>query len=333
MNEMVRRQVYLIIYGMMVCASTLRAQESGSVFNFLSLSSSSHANALGGRNISLIDDDASLVFQNPALLGSVSNNTMNLNFMTYMQGMKLGSAAFVREAGERGTWGVTAQFLSYGSTKETTSTGEVLGEMSPSDLSIGGMYSYAFGDYWVGGATGKVLYSKYGSYSSVALAVDLGINYYNEDTDFSTSLVLANMGGQVKAFADKREPVPFNLQWGFTKGIAHLPVRLSVTLTDLTRWSADDFYVSGGETPSAGRIIMNHLNLGLDILPSQQFYLSLGYNIRRANELTAAGSSHAAGFTCGAGLHIKRIKFGLAYAKYHVSVPSFTFSIGYSLGD
>ncbi|MBQ0049325.1 MAG: type IX secretion system protein PorQ [Bacteroidales bacterium] len=326
-----QNRLYIIIIWALACVGSVRGQEGGSVFNFLSLPSSAHASALGGRNISLMDDDASLVLQNPALLSNVSNNSINLNFMTYMQGAKLGSAAFVREAGERGTWGASAQFLGYGKMKETTAAGEVLGDMSALDLSLGGMYSYLFNDYWSGGATGKFIYSKYASYSSVALAVDLGVNYINEESDFSTSLVLANMGGQVKAFGEQREALPFNLLWGFTKGLAHLPIRLSVTLTDLTRWSKAYYYVPGGGEPSAGRIIMNHINLGVDIIPKEQFYLSIGYNIRRANELTAAGSSHAAGLTCGAGVNIKRIKFGLAYAKYHVSVPSFTFSLGYSL--
>lgn len=325
------KRLYIIIFWALACSISARGQEHGTVFDFLSLSSSAHANALGGRNISLTDDDASLVIQNPALLSNVSNNSINLNFMAYMQGTKLGSAAFVREAGERGTWGLSAQFLGYGKMQETTASGEVLGEMGALDVAIGGMYGYLFNDYWSGGATGKFIYSKYGSYASVALAVDLGINYLNEDNNFSTSLVLANMGGQVKAFGDKREALPFNLQWGFTKRLSHLPVRLSVTLTDLTRWSKSYYYVPGGGDASAGRIIMNHLNLGVDIIPMDAFYVSLGYNIRRANELKAAGSSHAAGLTCGAGVNIKRIKFGLSYAKYHVSVPSFTFSLGYSL--
>ena len=44
------------------------AQESGSVFNFLNLPVSAHSTALGGKNISLIEDDISLAIQNPALL-------------------------------------------------------------------------------------------------------------------------------------------------------------------------------------------------------------------------------------------------------------------------
>lgn len=306
------------------------AQESASVFNFLSLPSSSHAVALGGKNISLIEDDASLIFQNPSLLSTVSDNSINFNFMTYMKGSNLASAAFTKVAGERGTWGVTAQYVGYGSMTETMETGEVIGDMSAMDLALSGMYSYSLSDHWAGGVAGKFIYSKYGPYSSIGLAVDMGINYYDEDNDLSLSAVAANVGGQVKAFGDVHERLPFNLQVGLTKGIAHAPLRVSVTMVDLNHWSKDYYYTTDKD-PSFGRILMNHLNLGVDIIPDDRFYVSLGYNFRRASELKAAGSSHAAGLTVGAGMQLKKFKLGVAYAKYHVSAPSLSFTLGYSL--
>ena len=46
----------------------MRAQESQTVYNFLRLPVSSHAAALGGENVSLIEDDVTLMHHNPALL-------------------------------------------------------------------------------------------------------------------------------------------------------------------------------------------------------------------------------------------------------------------------
>lgn len=321
---------YSLLLFLMFAGAGVRAQESQSVFNFLNISSSAHANALGGRNVSLIENDLSLVFQNPALLSSVDDNTVNFNFLTYMQGAKLGSAAYAKTAGSRGTWGVGTQFVGYGSMPETTSVGEVLGETKALDLAISGMYGYSLNDFWVGAVTAKFIYSKYGPYNSVGLATDLSLNYYDENRDFSTSFVAANLGGQVKAFADVHERLPFNLQWGFTKGMAHAPIRFSFTISDLTRWNKKYYYHTEKE-PSFGRILTNHFNIGVDILPAERFYLALGYNFRRAYELTAAGSSHFAGFTCGAGLNIKKVQLGVAYAKYHVASPCFSVSLGYSI--
>ena len=314
---------------MLLCQSA-RGQESTSVFNFLNLPTSAHTTALGGRNISLIEDDASLIFQNPALLACVSDNSLNLNFMTYMRGSKTGSASFSRIAGERGTWGVGVQFVGYGNMKETLETGEELGDVRALDMAISGMYSYSLSERWVGAATGKIIYSKYADYTSCGLAVDLGLNYYDEEHDFSVSAVAANLGGQVKAFGEDHERLPFNLQLGFTKSLGHAPIRFSVTMVDISRWSSK-FYYHVSKKPKGGSILMNHFCVGVDIIPTKQFYVAAGFNFRRAYEMKAAGSSHAAGLSAGAGLNIKKFKLGLAYAKYHVSAPTLSVSLSYSL--
>lgn len=314
---------------MLLCQSA-RGQESTSVFNFLNLPTSAHTTALGGRNISLIEDDASLIFQNPALLACVSDNSLNLNFMTYMRGSKTGSASFSRIAGERGTWGVGVQFVGYGNMKETLETGEELGDVRALDMAISGMYSYSLSERWVGAATGKIIYSKYADYTSCGLAVDLGLNYYDEEHDFSVSAVAANLGGQVKAFGEDHERLPFNLQLGFTKSLGHAPIRFSVTMVDISRWSSK-YYYHVSKKPKGGSILMNHFCVGVDIIPTKQFYVAAGFNFRRAYEMKAAGSSHAAGLSAGAGLNIKKFKLGLAYAKYHVSAPTLSVSLSYSL--
>ena len=68
------------------------SQESQTDYNFLRLPVSAHAAALGGDNITIIEDDPTLIFNNPALASSVSDKTINLNYMTYMEGTKTASA-------------------------------------------------------------------------------------------------------------------------------------------------------------------------------------------------------------------------------------------------
>ena len=77
------------------------------------------------------------------------------------------------------------------------------------------------------------------------------------------------------------------MQIGFTKGFDHAPFRVSVTLVDLTRWDKD-YYFASGEELSTGKMLMNHLAAGVDFLPTDYMYLSLGYNFRKANEMKAA---------------------------------------------
>lgn len=328
------RQLFLFITLALAlfCPTSMWAQnESTTIFNFLRLPTSSHVTALGGANVTLYDDDASLFFQNPSLLSNAADRAINLGFFTYMQGIKAGNASWTMASGERGSWGIGAQFVGYGSMKEMTVDGIEMGDFSALDMALCGGYSYTLTDHLAGGATGKFVYSKYGPYTSVALAVDLGLNYLNADKGFSASLVAANLGGQVKSFADHREHLPIDLRAGITKQLAKAPIRFSITMVDLTRWTSRSYYNPSRETEKAGRIFLNHFVLGVDILPMDLFYISAGYNFRRAAELKAAGSTHGAGLTFGAGVNLKRFSIGLAYAKYHVSTPSFMITAQYHL--
>lgn len=310
----------LIVFTLHAPFSTLSAQESQTAYNFLRLPVSAHAAALGGDNISLVDDDATLIFQNPALINDVSDRTINLNFMTYMEGAKTASAAFLKAAGERGTWGVTAQYMDYGSMKETTADNQELGTFSARDIAIGGTFAYALTNEISGGVTAKFITSYIGSYNSLALGVDLGINYYHEDYDLSLSAVARNLGGQFKAYNDDFDRIPLDLQIGATKRIGHSPLRVSATMSRLNDWSE-----------GFGR----HFAIGADVLLGQSIYVAAGYNFRRASEMKisdAEGSSaHGAGLSIGAGLSLERFKLHVAYAKYHVSASSILINISYAL--
>lgn len=325
------KRYFTVVYALLCGALHIEAQNAGtSVFDFLNLPTSAHSTALGGQNLSLPDDDASLLFQNPALMSNSGDGSIALSFLTYMKGSKAGTVAWTKGHGERGTWGVGAQFVGYGSMKEMSVEGIEQGNFSALDVAVTGGYSYTLTEHLAGGATGKFIYSHYGPYSSVALAVDLGLNYYFEDQDLSLSLVGANLGGQVKAFGDTHEALPYDLRLGLSKRLANAPIRFSITMTDLTRWSSKMYYHPDG-APKAGRILLNHFVLGVDVLLSKQFYVAAGYNFRRAYELKAAGSGHGAGLCVGAGLNVKKFKLGLAYAKYHLSAPSFQLTAQYTL--
>lgn len=192
-------------------------------------------------------------------------------------------------------------------------------------------YSYLLTDRWSGGAAMKILYSHYAGYTSAALAVDVGVNYFNEETDFSFSAVVRDVGVQVKKFDDRSETVPYDVQLGLSKGFAHAPIRLSLTLTDLTRWSSSYYYTADGSKTKALQQVLNHLVVGVDIMPSQYFYLSAGYNFRRAYELKAAGKSRGAGLTFGGGIKVRRFRADLSYARYHAAASSFTLGVAYAL--
>lgn len=320
-----------------VLPATALAQEYASAFNTLRLPASSHAAALGGQNVTLIEDEPTAGWYNPALYANVSDLSAGLNFMTYAAGSTWMGAHFVKAFGERHTMAVGAQYMNYGKMDETDEAGNTLGQFSAKDIVIGAGYSYLLSDRWTGGANLKMMVSNLADYTALAAAIDVGVNYYDDENDLSVSASLQNIGTQLKAYHDgQRTHLPFTLALGFSKGMAHLPVRFHVTITDVTRWKSS-YYVlpenkdkDKSDKVGFGKIALNHFVLGLDILPTDYLYLSVGYNFRRAYELKASGSSHLAGLSAGAGVNVKHFKFGVSYAKYHQASNSIMANVGYA---
>ena len=210
-----KKGVFIVIF--VLTAIILRAQESQEAYSFLRLPVSAHVAALGGDNITINDDDPTLIFHNPALIAGVTDKSLNLNYMTYMEGCKTASASFVKAYKERATWGVSAQYMDYGKMKQTTVENIDQGEFSAKDIALAGTFTYLLGNKVSGGITARFISSTIGSYSSAAVAIDLGINYLNEETGLSLSAVAKNLGGQVKAYHDEFERIPLDLQIGITK--------------------------------------------------------------------------------------------------------------------
>lgn len=301
-------------------AIAARAQDSRTGYNFLKLPVSAHAAALGGDNISIIEDDESMIFNNPALLSSVSDKTINLNYMNYMSGANTASAVFNRIIKERASVAASAQFIDYGKMKEVDENNVQTGEFSAKDISIAGYFSYMLTDRIAGGITAKFVTSYIGDYNSIAMGVDLGLNYYDPDKEWSVSLVAKNLGGQLKAYDDQYDRMPIDVQLGASKRFAHMPFRISATLVDLNHLDYK---------------FINHLVAGADIIISPTIWVGIGYNFRRANEMkiteTDGSSSHGAGLSFGTGINLERFKLNLAYGKYHVSSSSILINLAYSL--
>ena len=294
--------------------------ESQTGYNFLRLPVSAHAAALGGDNISLIEDDETMIFHNPALLSSVTDKTINLNYMSYMSGANTASASFNRVVKERASWAVSGQYLNYGKMKQTDENNVHTGEFSASDISMAGYFSYLLSDHLAGGIAAKLITSFIGDYSSVGFGVDLGINYFDDRHDWSISFVAKNLGGQLKAYEETYDKMPLDVQVGVSKAFATFPLRLHATLVDINHPKYK---------------FINHLVLGADFLLSDQIWIGGGYNFRRANEMkiqsTDKESSHGAGLSFGAGINLNRFKPNIAYGKYHVSSSSLLLNVGYVL--
>ena len=204
--------------------------------------------------------------------------------------------------------------------KEVSWDNTLQGEFSARDIAVAGSYAYALSNRFSGGITARFITSHMASYNSMAVGVDLGLNYYIEESELSISAVARNLGGQIKAYDDVFERIPLDLQVGFSKRLLNSPLRFSATLSRLNDWSYG---------------IGKHLAIGADLILSPTIYLAAGYNFRRASEMKISDnegeSNHGAGLSIGGGLSLERFKLHIGYAKYHVSANSLLINVSYTL--
>ena len=321
-----RWRAALLGAGLLV-AVCVQAQEGKSSFDVLNLPVSSHINALGGNNISIVEEDITVMYHNPALVGQEMSMQMAANYMRYVAGINLGGVSYAQAARAHGTWAVGLQYAGYGTMKQTDATGVLTGTFNPKDIMFSGLYAHDITSSLRGGIHAKMLYSSYESYTALAMFVDLGLNYYNVDKELSLSLVVKNLGGQLKKYDTENIAMPWDIQLGFSKTLNNVPFRLSITAQHLTRWHLPFEKVSDtGELEvkdSFASNLFRHLVFGVDYIPSRNFYLAIGYDYKRKSDMASAGRRILSGFTAGAGIRVKMFGIGVSMAQHHAN--GFTF--------
>lgn len=328
-----RHKLYIVLFSLL--SLSVWAQNGNEVFNFLRYPTSTRANALGGNTVALIERDPSLIFHNPGLLGGEMDGMVNLNYMNYISDINVGSALFTKAFKERGAWGIGATYISYGNFKEALPESTIIGDFSANDISLNGFFSYDLSERWRGGLSLKFLYSAFADYSSTGLAVDAGLSYYDKDKAFSFGFALKNIGAQLSPYEDNRQKLPWDIQMGITKMMSHAPIRFSLTAMHLNRWTFN--YLDDSDAEYEGdtvfKALAKHLVIGVDFVPSENFWIGVGFNPKKNMDMKLQGGNTLSGFSAGAGVKIKMFDVGVSVAKYHPSAMSMMVSISTTLAD
>lgn len=300
------------------------AGDSSPAYNFLNLPSSTLAYGLGGINISTIDDDINATDQNPALLGPEIDMQLGVNYMRYVGDSNFAGLRFGMRATDRSAWSIGVQYFGYGEIKGADVNGTLTETFSPKDVAASATYSHDITDRWRGGINLKFAFSSYDRYSALAIATDLGVNYYDPERDLSFSVVVANLGGQVKRFNESYDRLPVDLRLGWTQSFGTLPVRWSITAWNLTKWSLP-YYENGDGTTDAkpvlkdsfGSNLFRHLIFAADFVPSDRFRIGIGYNYKTRTDMSTYSRSFLSGFSIGAGLKVSNFAVGVALSQPH----------------
>ncbi len=318
----------------------MNAQDGTVAYNFLNLPSSAHIYGLGGVNISTVEDNINLADQNPALIGPEMDMQMGINYMKYVGETNFAGLKFAKKITDISAMAVGLQYFGYGDMKYTDVEGNILGVFAPKDIVFNVAYSHDIAERWRGGINLKYIYSSYDEYSAMALATDLGVNYYNPENDLSFSFVVANLGGQIKRFNDSYDRLPVDVRIGFTKGLSDLPIRLSVTAWNLTKWSLPYYDPGDGTTIDApelkdsfGSNLFRHLIFGVDFIPSERFHFAIGYNYKSRTDMSTYSRSLLSGFSASVGINVKSFGVEAALSQPHTGATTFMLNLTANIND
>jgi hypothetical protein len=303
---------------------------------------SARVDALGGRFISVWDDDLNLARANPSLLDSSDAGQLTLNYASLFSGLGVnqGSAGYAIHKTGIATFMADIRYLSYGSFAERDEFNTDLGSFNAADYLVTLGAGRSIDSLFRVGASVKFIYSQLGPFTSVALATDLSGTYRSRNEDFSIGLILRNIGTPITTYVDgDQESLPFGIDIGFTKRLRNSPLRLSVTLSELQNWSLD--YIDpadvGQTDPLTGEVIpveeadfaeqiLLHTNASMEFLLGEHFHIRMGYDFRRRSELALDSSPGGAGLSWGMGLRLS--KFHLSYARVSLNQAAVTNHIG-----
>ncbi|MDH8701058.1 hypothetical protein M2138_000396 [Dysgonomonadaceae bacterium PH5-43] len=320
---------FFIFCLLLIIPLNIFGQAGKSTFDYLLLPQSARTSALGGNNVSLIETDVSLIYDNPAALGIEMDMVLNASYMSYISDINIGNVAFAKRIGESSALGIGAMFSNYGNMQETID-GNVVGDLNASDICGNVFFAHDLTSKLRGGIAAKFFYSNYHHNTAIGLGVDLGLSYYDEERKFSFGLVGKNIGRQIKSYDEELYSLPWDIQLGFSKRLPHAPIRLSLTALHLKQWEFDNY---NGKKDSFFKTLTKHFIIGVDIIPSDNFWIGVGYNVKRGADMKIENGNKFGGFSAGAGLKVKAFNFAVSMGKYNISATSLMFSVSTSFAE
>ena len=310
-------------------------------YRFLDLTNSAKVAALGGTQIAFTDNDLDLTFYNPSLLSDSMRNQLSINYVSYIAGIGVGYASFAPNLRGPNSFAVGIHYVNYGKFDGAAENGQLTGSFGAAEYALNLFYSRTITPQLRGGINLKPIFSSFETYNSFGLAADMGITYSSKDGSSATSFVVKNIGSQITTYYQNgdRENLPWDLQLGFSKKLAHAPLRLFVTTNHLNKWNLSylnrpvDATQVTEKSEGFTSLLMRHFIFGAEILPEQHVTLRFGYNYQRQKELSVSDRPGLVGFSAGVGVRIAKFSINYAIASYHLAATVHYFSLAANLSQ
>ncbi len=332
--------------------SALNAQIGGNyTYAFLNQTNSARIASLGGKSVAIPDADLNMPFHNPSLLSAGMDNHLVLNYVGYFADINYGYASYARSYESVGNFAVGLHYINYGDFPYADIYGVRNGYFKASEYALNLIYSRKIDSFITVGVNVKPIYTSFESYNSLGIAADLGISYYDPEKLFTAALVLKNAGTQITTYygSAEREKLPFEIQAGLSQKLAHAPFRFSFLFQHLQKWDLqyeselnednnlgfieEETITRSQKIEDIGDNLLRHVIFGVEFMPGENFYVSLGYNYQRRQELKISTTPAMTGFSWGFGFRVSKFHFSYGRASYHLAGASNHFSLSTNLSE
>jgi len=337
-----RVSFFIVLNSVFVWASYSQSNSVGvQSFRFLNISVPARAVALGGSTAGIYDNDVNLIFSNPASISPYVHQQLSLTYNNYVADMNFGNLVYAHSLKNKSVITGALQYFNYGKFDGYDEYDRETGKFYANDVSLNISYTAPFNDTSFSyGITLKNIYSYYLHSSAFANAIDFGINYHKEF--FSASIVAYNIGKVWKSYIKGQDlSLPQNTSLAIAYKLPKAPFRLQLVYNDLLNWHLD--YVSPlfdiqnntltgegikiNDKKSFGFILVKHLVLSNEIILSKNFYLRVGYNFRRAQEMRLPDARPANGLCLGFEIKVSKLRIAYSYSKMAVGGNNHTFGL------
>ena len=320
------------------------SQSLNSSFSFLNTEVSSRSLAMGGDLISIYDNDILLAQKTPSILNPDMNNELGFSFVDYFSDISLVSFNYAKNFKKIGCLSLGFISADYGDFTSTNEVGEQDLSFSAFDQIINFGFARKINQKINLGFNINFLNSSYERYKSSSITSNISTTYYSSENNFNSTLLFKNIGRQLKGYTSLSEKIPFEIQFGISKKLEHLPFRYSIVLNNLNKFDiSNDYSLNSFTNNESGEIdlvdesfaktILRHIIISGELnLFNDNLYLRGGFNFQRRFNMTIDSYGGLVGFSFGVGMKVSKINLNYSRSSYHLSgqLNSFSFSTNLS---
>lgn len=262
-------------------------------YHSLLINISARAAGMAGSFVAIAGDESG-IFSNPAGLEDLTEDRWKLSYVNHILDIYGSQIAVVKSVVKGVKTGLGLRYINYGEFKKIDADGLYTGQsFSAYDQIAVFSVSKKLKENLNLGLNFKYILSQIESYSSSAVAFDLGFIYSTWIDGLIVGGGVFNLGRVNRPFIETEDELPLKYEIGFSKTLAHLPLLLSGELGSFR--DGEFIFTLGGEF----NIIEN-------------FFVRAGISSNRFNQRTGVVKDLSAGTSFGAGLIFD--PFALDYA-------------------